>query len=81
MVGDFVVFGVGDGFGGATVRVRVEGDIDESTADELEFCANATPAHEQTTEAMTRSFFISFPLGFSQTTKLRDSKPKPSLSG
>jgi len=60
VVGDFTtVFGVGVGFGGATVRVRVEGDVVVgSTVDELEFCANVRLAHEQTTEAMTRSLFI-----------------------
>src|SRR2546425_11169242 len=53
-VGVRVGFGLGDGFGGATVRVRVVG----STVDEFEFCANATPAQETKIEAMTSRLFI-----------------------
>src|SRR5256714_6483700 len=53
-VGVRVGFGLGEGFAGATTRVRVLG----STVDEFEFCANAKPVQVQTTEAITRSLFI-----------------------
>ena len=53
------VFGVGVGRGGATWRSRVVGDdVFGSTVDEFEFCANARPAHENRTEAATKSLFI-----------------------
>jgi hypothetical protein len=56
---DFVtVLGVGDGFGGATLRVR-DGDIvDGSTDDEFEFCASANVAETKTIQAATTDFFI-----------------------
>ena len=58
------VRGVGEGFGGAKVRVRVEGAVDGSTVELLLFCATAATAHKQTNEAATRSFFIfGFPSG------------------
>jgi hypothetical protein len=49
----------GVGFGGATVRVRVgDGEVvDGIVVEEFEFCANATPAHKDTTEAMTKILF------------------------
>jgi hypothetical protein len=51
---DFVaVFGVGDGFG-ATVRVRLEGEV----VLELLFCAQVTDALATTIDAMTRDLFI-----------------------
>ena len=66
VVGVFATtFGVGVGLGGATVRVRVEGDTDESTVDEFEFCANVKLAHEQTIEAMINSLFITGSLDLS----------------
>jgi hypothetical protein len=56
---DFVtVLGVGDGFGGATVRVREGFMIDGSADDEFEFCANAKLADAQTIQPATTNFFI-----------------------
>jgi hypothetical protein len=59
VVGNFVtVRGVGEGFGGARVRVRVDGALDGSTVELLLFCASAATADKQTTNAATRSFFM-----------------------
>jgi len=52
---DFVtVFGVAVGFG-ATVRVRLEGDV---VLDELLFCARVATALASTTEAITMNRFM-----------------------
>jgi len=59
VVADFVtVRGVGEGFGGAKVRVRVDGAVDGSTVELLLFCASAATAHKQTNAVATRKFFM-----------------------
>jgi hypothetical protein len=58
-----LVRGVGDGFGGAMVRVRVEGPLYGSVVELLLFWATTTTAQKQTTEAATKSFLM---IGFLQ---------------
>jgi len=60
VAGFSTVRGVGEGFGGAIVRVRV-GVADESTVELLLFWANAATAQKQTTETATKNFFIWIP--------------------
>jgi hypothetical protein len=56
---DFItVLGVGDGFGGATLRVRVGDIIEGSTDDEFEFCASAKVTDAQTIQVAATNFFI-----------------------
>jgi len=58
VAGLLTVRGVGEGLGGAIVRVRVEGALDGSMVELLLFWASATAAQKQTNEVATTSFFI-----------------------
>jgi hypothetical protein len=74
------VRGVGEGFGGAIVRVRVGGAMDGWTVELLLFCASPPTAHKPITEAATTSFFI---IGFLQVghSKIRRCDFKPESAG
>ena len=58
VAGLLTVRGVGEGLGGAIVRVRVEGAVYGSVVELLLFWASATAAQKQTNDVATRSFFI-----------------------
>jgi hypothetical protein len=59
VVADFVtVRGVGEGFGGAIVRVRVEGAEYGSVVELFEFCADPKVAQANVTTMMATSLFM-----------------------
>jgi hypothetical protein len=58
VAGFVTVRGVGEGLGGAIVRVRVDGPLFGSMVELLLFCASPETAHKQVIDAATRNFFI-----------------------